>query len=64
VNCWVSRDADETIPRALCQTICQPKKLRDHGLHFQSLEEDVIHETVNSFKEWGIVGLKDIACRH
>ncbi len=53
MNCWVSRDADETVPRALPDNL-STQKLRDLGLHFQPLE-DVIHETVNSFKEWGLL---------
>jgi hypothetical protein len=51
VNGWVSRDAEETEARVPVFTL-SAQKVKDLGLNFQPIEE-VIHETVTSFKEWG-----------
>jgi hypothetical protein len=51
VNGGVSRDADETEPRVPQYTL-SAQKVKDLGLNFQPIEE-VIHETVTSFKECG-----------
>jgi hypothetical protein len=51
VNGWVSRDAEETEARVPVFTLWA-QRVKDLGLNFQPIEE-VIHETVTSFKEWG-----------
>jgi hypothetical protein len=47
----VSRDADKAEPRVPQYTL-SAQKVKDLGLNFQPIEE-VIHETVTSFKECG-----------
>ncbi len=53
MNWWVSRDADEIVPRVPIHN-SSTQKVRDHGLHFQPIE-DIIHETVASFREDGLL---------
>ncbi len=53
MNWWVSRDADETVPRVPIYN-SSTQKVRDLGLHFQPIE-DIIHETVASFREGGLL---------
>jgi hypothetical protein len=51
VNGWVSRDAEESEARVPVFTL-SAQKMMDLGLNFQPIEE-VIRETVTSFKELG-----------
>ncbi|CAK9250769.1 unnamed protein product [Sphagnum jensenii] len=48
-----AKDADETVPRVPIYN-SSTQKVRDHGLHFQPIE-DIIHETVASFREDGLL---------
>ncbi|CAM6049354.1 unnamed protein product [Sphagnum compactum] len=48
-----AKDADETVPRVPIYN-SSTQKVRDLGLHFQPIE-DIIHETVASFREDGLL---------